>query len=204
MGDAMPPDRVLGAGQYLYDCGDRGKSGDAWRVRMECSLQGAENFMIGSRITFHILFIPVLVLFVGCGPHSRADRDLNRLGLSATRVRGELRCENLEPSRVVRLLTYQLDGNAEHYGVYGLFGAKWSLVVPEPSQSGTVRWEGIAARAALERLICMTGRSPEAARTLVERHAGSWFVPGSRVFFVISGDGSEEWPTWPVVAIEPS
>jgi len=74
-------------------------------------MKGEENYMIGARLAFHILSFLLLVLFVGFGPSSRADRDLCRLEISATRMRGEFRCANLEQSRMLRLPTSRLDGD---------------------------------------------------------------------------------------------
>ena len=80
-------------------------------VRHVSGMKGAENYMIGARLAFHILSFLLLVLFVGFGTSSRADRDLRRLETSATRMRGEFRCANLEQSRMLRLPTSRLDGD---------------------------------------------------------------------------------------------
>ena len=79
-------------------------------VRHVSGMKCAENYMIGARLACHILSFLLLVLFVGFGTSSRADRDLRRLEMSATRLRGECRCANLEQSRMLRLPTSRLNG----------------------------------------------------------------------------------------------
>lgn len=90
-------------------------------VRHVSGMKGAENYMIGARLAIHILYFLLLLLFVGFGPSSRADRDLHRLDISATRMRGELRCANLEQPRMLRLPTSRLDGDISvESGVWGM------------------------------------------------------------------------------------
>ena len=80
-------------------------------VRHVSGMKGAENYMIGARLAFHLLSFLLLVLFVGFGNSSRVDRDLRRLEVSATRMRADFRCANLEKSRMLRLPASRLDGD---------------------------------------------------------------------------------------------
>lgn len=140
-------------------------------------------------------------ILASCGSPAREGL-LHRLGLSAVPISTGIRCENLNASRTARLLTYQRIGEREHYGVYGLSGAKWSLVVPLPSQDDAIRWEGVTAAEALQRLIASVGEPQETARVLVEQNAIDWFADGLRVFFVLGGAREESSTTWPVVVAE--